>query len=1027
MTLPDPHGSRAVLVGCANYTALEPLPAVERNVRRLADLLADPEVWGLPPDNCTVLIDPESAEVVLEAVHQASSEAEESLVVYFAGHGLLEERTSDLYLALRKANANRLFRAVRYDDLRREVIDTAVCASKVVMLDCCYSGQAMLGGMSGSVEMADQARIEGTYLITASAETKLALAPIGEEFTAFTGEIIAALTLGIPDAAEHVDLETLYWYVRRGLEAKGRPVPQQRARNSGGALPFVRNRYGRPGKRPDQRSVEFDALIGQAPAQLVAAVGEMSERDPGAVPGLLDAIAHTRDDQAVASIVERLRLGGDHEHADRILRTVATRRGADVAALLFTLSDLHRAGDAAVVYSVLAAAPTAALTAIATLIVPRLTLAPLLEAVVEVRTEPADVVQLARGLHDAGLPGAASDLAQRALHRLADFTDLVNFVIAAAGTPLVDEIKPVLRRLMGEASDEQLVTLLERFWAEKLADVPQVFLGEVAAIRPVESMLVLADGLRDIGRPLDAANLLAEAGRTRSALELAELLGSIESSSVSGVRVLESAAQPGARWPSTLAGLRHADAPLTRLRAFFEPLSLQPTQRLFGIMAALLEVGAWSHAVVFLYLVAARDQAAAASIVREVAPAMGGDWRGTLLARTSKDWEETEQILLNVELPIEDPLGCAVGHWRDGDISRAQQLLELLGTEGPPDLRPAARLVLAVLLRNEQNNYERAGSLLDLVVRQGDDRVAALGRLHRGVIRELAGALESAMADYRNAISTRYADVRVQAALRLGWLLFDERQPVEAAQVFGEVLSVAGPGDEEWLRLALGYGQSASRQGDHGLGHWLSIGESGDSLARGYAALLLGQAERHRPAGGRGRGGLNTHERRLLNNQDAAELWPIVLDALRPVTSEARIEFIAFWLAWLRLGHGSWVRLCDPRLPAVTMTLLARDRQRVWVHIGVGALNSRRAGQAVVSLDELGFEPTDPPTYLDETAGWWFCWNSAGADEETIAMTCEAAFVIGFGAKESYALAAVSQPMHPLEPTPRPPAPELLA
>ena len=96
-----------------------------------------------------------------------------------------------------------------FEDLRREMVMVAGAQSKVVILDCCYSGRAMAGGMSGSMEMADQARIDGTYLMTASAETVRAQAPVGEEFTAFTGELVTALSRGIPDGPDLLNIETL--------------------------------------------------------------------------------------------------------------------------------------------------------------------------------------------------------------------------------------------------------------------------------------------------------------------------------------------------------------------------------------------------------------------------------------------------------------------------------------------------------------------------------------------------------------------------------------------------------------------------------------------------------------------------------------------------------------------------------------------------------------------------------------------------------------------------------------------------
>ncbi|MFE0513142.1 caspase family protein [Streptomyces sp. NPDC058964] len=261
--LPDPARSRAVIVGVDSYGALPDLPSVANNVNRLAKVLGDPDLWGLRrPDQCTVLLNPPSPDTVLDAVHDAAAEAEDAFVVYFAGHGLVSP-SGDLYLALPKSHVERLYRAVAYEDLRRQLVDACTATSKVMILDCCYSGRALVGHKGTAVDVANHAMVEGTYLMTASAETKLAWAPEGETYTAFTGELLKALEFGIPGASDPLEMEALFWYVRGELEARSRPVPQQRARNAGHAIALVRNRaVAVPSGRPDEHA---PSLRSQAP------------------------------------------------------------------------------------------------------------------------------------------------------------------------------------------------------------------------------------------------------------------------------------------------------------------------------------------------------------------------------------------------------------------------------------------------------------------------------------------------------------------------------------------------------------------------------------------------------------------------------------------------------------------------------------------------------------------------------------------------------------------------------------------
>ncbi|ESU49841.1 protein kinase-like protein [Streptomyces sp. HCCB10043] len=241
--LSDPTRSEAVLIGVHDYATLENLPAVAQNLEGLRATLTDPEVWGLPDTACTVIPQPRSAGEVLDTVRDRARRAEDTLLVYYAGHGLTDPHTDELYLAMPESDREREYTSLRYEYLRRAILDQQSSAQRtVVILDCCYSGRALLGKMSASTHIADQAVVDGTCLLTASSETRPALSPPGERYTAFTGELITTLTEGVPDRPDLLDMDSLYRHVHRKLAGKSRPLPQQRNRNLGGLIAIARNR-----------------------------------------------------------------------------------------------------------------------------------------------------------------------------------------------------------------------------------------------------------------------------------------------------------------------------------------------------------------------------------------------------------------------------------------------------------------------------------------------------------------------------------------------------------------------------------------------------------------------------------------------------------------------------------------------------------------------------------------------------------------------------------------------------------------
>jgi ABC-type amino acid transport substrate-binding protein len=253
LSLADPAASRALLVGCGRYRHLRDVPAVAAGVQGLQAALTDHRLWGLPPAHCLTMADPLGAGDVLDRIRDTAAAATDLFVFYFAGHGFIDLESDELFLALPTTDRTRPWTGLPYDWIRRALRHPAVRAQrKLVVLDCCYSGVALGGTLAA--DAADHASVDGVCVLTASAETKTALAPRGEPFTAFTGELLTTLTRGIPGGPAVLDIDTVYTHLRASLRAKGRPLPQLRSRNAGTRIPLVRNLAG-PSLPPAARPV----------------------------------------------------------------------------------------------------------------------------------------------------------------------------------------------------------------------------------------------------------------------------------------------------------------------------------------------------------------------------------------------------------------------------------------------------------------------------------------------------------------------------------------------------------------------------------------------------------------------------------------------------------------------------------------------------------------------------------------------------------------------------------------------------
>lgn len=290
-------------MGASRFTQLDELPAVTANVVALQKLFTSEAVWGLPTSHCAVMRDPRGPRQVSQVVKQAAREATDTLIFYYAGHGLIDPGTGELYLALYDSHGQEVYdSAVPYQWIRRP-LETSRAVRRIVVLDCCYSGR-MLGAMSEGLGLAE---IDGTYLLAATAENALALAPPGELYTAFTAELVTLLHQGVPGAGESLTLNEIYERMRSSLRARGRPEPQCRDRNLLGTVPFVPNPAYQPRataatNSPEEAMRRFVADMAhelRTPLTAITAVNEVLEEeadrlDPMVEPAVRLVIAESR-------------------------------------------------------------------------------------------------------------------------------------------------------------------------------------------------------------------------------------------------------------------------------------------------------------------------------------------------------------------------------------------------------------------------------------------------------------------------------------------------------------------------------------------------------------------------------------------------------------------------------------------------------------------------------------------------------------------------------------------------------------
>jgi hypothetical protein len=223
--LPRLDKSRAVIVGVGRFhdPGLGDLPSVGPGAKALHALLTS-DVPAFLPDATTAVTDGSRFEI-LDAVHDAAEKATDTLLLYYAGHGLLTS-SGGLTLAASDTVHSRSFTAIPYDDVR-EALAMSPARRKALILDCCFSGRAIHS--MGTV--AELAEAMGTYVLTSASATRVAFAPSNKRYPEFTGVLLDILERGVEGGPELLDVETIYRTLSERLVSRGSPQPQ---RNSQG-------------------------------------------------------------------------------------------------------------------------------------------------------------------------------------------------------------------------------------------------------------------------------------------------------------------------------------------------------------------------------------------------------------------------------------------------------------------------------------------------------------------------------------------------------------------------------------------------------------------------------------------------------------------------------------------------------------------------------------------------------------------------------------------------------------------------
>jgi WD40 repeat protein len=137
----------ALIVGISNYnhtTQFIPLPLAQADAQALHELLIDPERGGWVPEDVVFLAGEaatrDEIESQLRELCLVRARQDDLVLLYFAGHALLDPATQDGYLALRATNADRPATGLHIPTLVDHYLYDSKAGNMLTLLDISHAG-----------------------------------------------------------------------------------------------------------------------------------------------------------------------------------------------------------------------------------------------------------------------------------------------------------------------------------------------------------------------------------------------------------------------------------------------------------------------------------------------------------------------------------------------------------------------------------------------------------------------------------------------------------------------------------------------------------------------------------------------------------------------------------------------------------------------------------------------------------------------------------------------------------------------
>ena len=207
---------RALLIGINNYPGSELSGCVEdiNQVKAAIEKNGD----GSPNFDVMMMPDVQTSAEVMANIQRLFSDDGEAAMLYFSGHGCVNETGAEIVMTQDTVTPGQYYMGIQMRTIM-DVVNISKVRNKIVILDCCYSGNM------GKYKLEDSSSHlqSGVSILTACRDDECAEEIGGHGM--FTELLCTALNGGAADYCGNITIGGIYSYIDRSLGAwQQRPV-----------------------------------------------------------------------------------------------------------------------------------------------------------------------------------------------------------------------------------------------------------------------------------------------------------------------------------------------------------------------------------------------------------------------------------------------------------------------------------------------------------------------------------------------------------------------------------------------------------------------------------------------------------------------------------------------------------------------------------------------------------------------------------------------------------------------------------